>query len=271
MRKNIVVFCLLIGLMVFLSFSHAKDNLALLEYGGQAILNESRTNQGVLDSVFGGEKPNGRMFVCEIRRLPEGSKPSIDRIWDKKVKIDRIELKTTGSEKAYDYRFSYWNLSDKEWQEIIFVTNNQNTNPIHELKKPVITNKIRYECSKAGADGTGNNHAIYEINYFGEFILDSPPNPPLNCKTTIHPTGFLQVSWETPRPNKIGELPASYNIYRNSKENFLPSDENLVATGVKGNVWVDITAKASDKQFYLIESVGEFGEKSSFVKIPNIE
>lgn len=263
-KKELVV-CIFIMLLLF-GFTCAEENLALLEKGGRAVLNESRTNQGILDSVFGAEMPNGRMFVCEIRRLPEGSKPSIDRIWDKKVKVNRIELRTTGAERAYEYKFYYWNLSGKKWEEIIHVTGNQNTKPVHVLEEPIITNQLRYECTKAGADGTGNNHAIYEINYYGEFVEGVSPNEPVNCKVSVHPTGFLQVVWETPAPNKDGELPVGYNIYRGNTEDFLPSAGNLVASNIKGNIWVDISAKADNIFYYSIESVGEFGEKSNFVR-----
>lgn len=249
---------LLVAVLMSFCIAYGSENLAPLDKGGRMEFTGRPIREEVLYYAFDGDRST--QFTYDISRVAANRNVPIDRIWDYKVKIDRIELRTTGSGRAYEYKFFYWDLVNQEWKEIVHVEENSSMNPIHNLKPPVVTNKIRYVCLKTGVDGNANFHNIYEIYYYGEVLPNIPTNAPENVSATVNETGLVIVSWDTPEPNEDGEIPKGYNIYRGNRKDFQPSTDNLVAESVSGNRWFDLSADVSGSLYYIVQSVGEFGE-----------
>ena len=252
---------LLMVLVFAVGLVFGNENIALLEKGGSVEFpGVAYTNAGV-ENAFNGDRSS--QFAYDIVRQPANRNVGVDRIWNSKVKINKIEMQTTGGGRAYEYKFLYWDLAESEWKEIVHVEQNTSAKPVHNLKTPIITNKIRYICLKTGETGTSNFHNIYQIYYYGEFIPNVPTNAPVNVNAAINETGFVLVSWDTPKPNADGEVPISFNIYRSTNKDFKASKENMVGESIKGNRWFDITVKAGDSFYYIIQSIGEFGDGNS--------
>lgn len=256
MRRGLLFFAAVLIFTVGLAFGN--ENIALLENGGSVEFpGVAYTNAGV-EHAFDGDRSS--QFAYDVVRQPANRNVGVDRIWDSKVKINKIEMRTTGAGRAYEYKFLYWDLAEREWKEIVHVDQNSSSNPIHNFKTPITTNKIRYICLKAGENGTNNFHNIYQIYYYGEFIPNIPTNAPENVQAQINETGFISVSWDTPKANNDGEIPESYNVYRSNKKDFKPNKDNLVGESIKGNRWFDITAQGGDSFYYIVQSIGEFGD-----------
>lgn len=249
-----------IMVVVLLSFgiAYASENLALLEKGGRMEFTGRPYREEVRHYAFDGDRTT--QFTYDVQRVAANKDVPVDRIWDQKVKIERIELRTTGSGRAYEYKFLYWDLKDQDWKEIVHKTENQETSIRHDLKTPVITNKIRYICSKAGPDGNANWHNIYELYYYGEVLPSVPVGAPENVRAAVNETGYVLLEWEQPKPNQDGELPVSYNIYRGNEKGFQISEENLIAEGITSTRWFDISASSAESYYYIVQSIGEFGE-----------
>ena len=256
MKSKCLFLILVISLWVVTAYG--SENIALLEKGGSVeFIGVAYSNSGV-ENAFNGDLRS--QFAYDIVRRTENRNVPVDRIWDSKARIDKIELRTAGGGRAYEYKFLYWDLGEKVWKEIIHINENQNMQPVHNLASPIITNKLRYICMKSGPEGTANFHNVYQIFYYGEFIASTPLDPPINVNAAVNEIGYIQLNWELPKPSQDGELPQSFNIYRSTDKNFEASSDNLVADNIKSNRWFDLTAKASDSFYYIVQSVGEFGE-----------
>ena len=258
--------------LIFVLVSSAADcveNFGLLEkWGGSTYFHGVPYGDHTVERVFDGNETGNQMTIDIVRvTANKDGGAMIDRIWQSKVSISKIQLNTTGSGCVYEYKILYWDLVNQKWNEVLYTNENNKAKVIHELEAPIITNKMRFIPYKAGPDGEAIYVNIRQISYYGEFIPSLPPNEVEKVQVQLHEIGYIEIKWETPQPNKNGELPTSYNIYRSKENDFEATEKTLIADGVTGNNWVDITSKPSDGYYYSIKSVDIFGETSAISPI----
>ena len=173
MRRVLLVglfFCMFVGIGV------AKGNIAILETGGNASFYGKAWGDHTVERVFDGNEKGNHMTIDIVRvAANKDGGAIIERIWDSKVSISKIELDTTGSGCVYEYKLLYWDLVEQEWNEIIYIKENSSAKVVHEFKTPIVTNKMRFIPYKAGPSGTENYINIKQISYYGELSL-LPPN-----------------------------------------------------------------------------------------------
>lgn len=145
----------------------------MLANGGSVSFSGRAYNKAsAAENAFDGDTSS--QFVYDAVRQAANRNVAVDRIWDAAVEIERIEFKTTGGGRAYEYQFLYWDLKTEQWIEIVHVKENTNQSPVHSFQTPIVTNKLRYICPKAGPGRTGNFHNIYEIFYYGNVVTSTP-------------------------------------------------------------------------------------------------
>jgi len=74
-------------------------------------------------------------------------------------------------------------------------------------------------------------------------ILAVIPNPPQNIDLVILSSNSIKLQWEKPEE-------ATVNIYRSLTQGFVPSEENLIQSGIDANFWIDDNLRSNVKYYY---------------------
>ena len=265
MKKLIGCFLLLICFSVNIYAS--TENIALLEKGGVTAFTGTLYGSTVAATAFDGLTTGAQCnwYVTSDANIDA----SLYRVWNKKAKIQRIKFVTTGGGRAYEYEFWYWDLVAREWKELISVTGNSSSGPEHILDTPIITDKLSFRCTKAGADGNASMVGVYEIECYGELLdFDNPQPPPVPLNPIVERKSgsSAQLSWSDPSPDAWVPI---FNIYRSTVQDFAPNLDSYVAT-VSGRSsqfkWEDKSCSL-EKTYYKIASLGDYCVESEAIEL----
>lgn len=166
---------ILLMLFIFISISYSNNlNIGLYPtYGGRIEYNGIRPLRHDVERLFDGDATT-RVGLDLRPKGDQNEKPSVDRIWDSNVRINKVSFIARNEEESYEYEFYYWDLDNNEWKQLLYINENTEQRPEHLLDQPVITNKMRFKCLKAGATGEASVNTLFEIYYYGEFV-EGPP------------------------------------------------------------------------------------------------
>lgn len=252
----------------------SSENIALLEKGGTiGFTGVPYNSTSTVENAFNGDISS--QFSYDIVRQSKNINVPVDRIWYGKARIDKIEFKTTGAGCAYEYKFLYWDLSERQWKEIIYINANTDPTPVHQLETPILTNKLRYICMKAGPEGTANFHNVYQIFYYGELLdVNAVPLSPANQKIERLSNTSARLTWSDPGPNNDDVLVMGFRIYRGITPDFEPNQTNCIADETTLNTDDSATQFefedkkcTAEKIYYKLISISDFGGESDPVSL----
>ncbi|MDY3374185.1 MAG: DNRLRE domain-containing protein [Terrisporobacter othiniensis] len=109
-----------------------------------------------------------------------------------------------------------------------------------------------YTIKLRSVDKSGNVSNIKTLTYYlKDKNTDLKPYLPKNLSSSNY-YGKSLISWD-----KIDDLPGniSYKVYRGETENFVPSDTNLVASGIKDSYCYDMLVGDGKTYYYKVEVI----------------